>query len=204
MAKNMMESVSDEELLSAFIPGDTAHTLIKEYSSLYNVLHIVSERQLKTMKGIGNANLNRMCCLREILDRVNREKTTVPKFLGTSTAATSYFRFLKDRMQEELWVVFLNAKNQAIGKKMVSLGTLNASLAEPREIYHAAVQFMAANIIIAHNHPSGDATPSNEDFAVTKAAIKAGRLLHIHLLDHIIIGKYKDTSIRETRPDLWD
>lgn len=76
--KNMMESVSDEELLSAFIPGDTAHTLIKEYSSLYNVLHIVSERQLKTMKGIGNANLNRMCCLREILDRVNRERQRFP------------------------------------------------------------------------------------------------------------------------------
>ena len=90
--------------------------------------------------------------------------------------------------REEFRVLLLNTKNGLIKKCEVSRGSLNASIVEPREVFKDAIAASAASMILVHNHPSGDPTPSSEDIAVTKRLVKAGELLNISVLDHIILG----------------
>lgn len=104
---------------------------------------------------------------------------------------------LQDRAQERLVVVFLDTKNAVIKHKTVFVGSLNASIVHPREIFREAVKLSSASIIVAHNHPSGDPSPSREDINVTKRLAEAGKVMGIELLDHIIIGDSRHTSLKE-------
>lgn len=139
----------------------------------------------------------KILCIRELVSRMQREKQQKLKIITTPKDVIEYFRFLEDKETEEFWVMMLNTKNGVIGSKCVSIGTLNMALAQPREIFNVAVRYMASSIIVAHNHPSGDCTPSMEDIAVTKNIIKAGKLLQIECLDHIIIGRQKSISLKQ-------
>jgi DNA repair protein RadC len=94
-------------------------------------------------------------------------------------------RFLK---KEHLRVIMLNTKNCVISTEDVSVGSLNASIVHPREVFCEAIRKHAASIIICHNHPSGDPTPSNEDISITKRLKECGKIIGIELLDHLIIG----------------
>lgn len=197
------QQMSDEQLLAAFIPAESARGLLRDYSSLYNVLHRVSDRQIRGYHGMGSSKLYKMQCLREMVHRVTSQKMQIPKVLGSTQAAVRYFTFLEEKQVEEFWAVFLNTKNQAIGCRCITIGTLNASLAQPREVFAAALQYMAAAVVVAHNHPSGDGEPSSEDIEVTKTLIQAGEVLHMPLLDHIVIGRFKSVSLHETCPAIW-
>jgi len=99
--------------------------------------------------------------------------------------------------EENLWMITLNTKNNITGIFTVSTGSLNTSIVHPREVFKRAMLQNAASIIICHNHPSGDATPSAEDVSITKRIYDAGKILGIELLDHIIIGDNKYTSLKE-------
>ena len=99
--------------------------------------------------------------------------------------------------EENLWLITLDTKNNITGIFTVSTGSLNSSIVHPREVFKRAVLQNAASIIICHNHPSGDITPSQEDINITKRLYEAGRILGIELLDHIIIGDNKYTSLKE-------
>lgn len=99
--------------------------------------------------------------------------------------------------EENLWLLTLDAKNNITGIFTVSTGSLNASIVHPREVFKRAVLQNAASIIICHNHPSGDPTPSPEDISTTKRIYNAGQILGIELLDHIIIGDNRYTSLKE-------
>lgn len=111
---------------------------------------------------------------------------------------------LKYEPNEKFVVCFLNPRNEIIGVHEVSHGTLSTSLVHPREVFKAAVLANAYAIICAHNHPSGNTTPSPEDVAVTKELIAAGKLLHINIVDHIIIAQNSwPHSIRESHASLW-
>jgi len=101
--------------------------------------------------------------------------------------------------EENLWMITLDTKNNITGIFTVSTGSLNASIVHPREVFKRAVLQNAASIIICHNHPSGDVTPSQEDISITKRIYDAGKILGIELLDHIIIGDNRYTSLKETR-----
>jgi DNA repair protein RadC len=107
---------------------------------------------------------------------------------------------LREEMQhfevEEFHVLLLDAKNRLIRDVKVSKGTLNSSLVHPREVFREAVRAGAANVILVHNHPSGDPTPSGDDLRITRELIEAGRVLKIEVLDHIIVGK-RDSSRTE-------
>lgn len=106
--------------------------------------------------------------------------------------------------REMFLVASLNTKNEPTQIEVVSVGSLNASIVHPREVFKSAIISNASSIVCAHNHPSGDLTPSKEDIDVTKRLVEAGRLLGIELLDHIIIndeGEYK--SIREMYPHIF-
>jgi DNA repair protein RadC len=99
--------------------------------------------------------------------------------------------------QEHFLALYLDTKNQIIKKQVVSKGTLNASLVHPREVFNPAVKASANSIILVHNHPSGDPTPSKEDETVTKNLVDAGELLGISVLDHVVIGDDEFVSLRE-------
>ncbi len=99
--------------------------------------------------------------------------------------------------EENLWLITLNTKNNITGIFTVSTGSLSASIVHPREVFKRAVLQNAASIIICHNHPSGDPAPSQEDISITKRIYEAGKILGIELLDHVIIGDNKFTSLKE-------
>ena len=108
-------------------------------------------------------------------------------------------RLVHDATQEEFHIVCLDTKNQVIANHRIFIGTLNASLIHPREIFRAAIKDAAHAILLVHNHPSGDPTPSREDFAATERLEKSGELLGVNVLDHIVVARDGCVSIREVR-----
>jgi DNA repair protein RadC len=105
--------------------------------------------------------------------------------------------------QEELWVILLDTRNRLLGKDRLYRGSLNASSVRPVEVFKRAIRHNAASLIIVHNHPSGDPSPSPEDVNLTRVLLDAGRLLECPLLDHIVVGANGVASIKSLRPDLW-
>ena len=108
-----------------------------------------------------------------------------------------FARLASDNKQEEFHVVTLDTKNQVIDTHQITVGTLDASLVHPREVFRPAIRDAAATVILVHNHPSGDSTPSREDLSVTRRLESSGKLIGIEVLDHIVLGKDSETSIRE-------
>ena len=109
-----------------------------------------------------------------------------------------HFRSLRlDVRQEEFWVVTLDTKHRPINNHRITVGTLDASLVHPREVFRVAIRDAAAAIVMMHNHPSGDPTPSREDFAVTDRMTEVGRIVGINVLDHVVIARRRCVSIRE-------
>lgn len=124
--------------------------------------------------------------------------------LNSPSAAADFLRpLLKDLMQEEMWVLMLDARNKLIKAEMITRGTLTSSQVHPREIFKAAIICSAARIIIAHNHPSGDSTPSRQDLNATKTIQQAGEIIGIPLVDHTIIAGDEYVSIRQANPELF-
>jgi len=121
---------------------------------------------------------------------------TAPK-IGTAEDAYKQLTDIKDATKEIFIAFYLNTKNKIIAREIISIGILNASLIHPRELYRGAILHNAQNIILAHNHPSGDPTPSTQDIDVTKLMRQAGELIGIELLDHIIVGHDTYKSLKE-------
>lgn len=99
--------------------------------------------------------------------------------------------------KEQFVLLSLNTKNGVIAVRVISIGSLNANIVHPREVFRAAVFDAAAHIIVAHNHPSGDPTPSREDIEITKKLLESGKLLGIEVLDHVIVGEGRHFSMKE-------
>jgi DNA repair protein RadC len=106
-------------------------------------------------------------------------------------------RKLRDETREHFVALLLNARHECIAVETVSIGSLNASIVHPREVFRPAVTAAAASIVVAHNHPSGDPEPSEEDVAITRRLAEAGELLGIGLLDHIVVAKRGAVSLRQ-------
>ncbi len=139
-----------------------------------------------------------------MLMEVAAEKANEAKASGALTSPRLVFEYVAGGLvaneNEELWVVLLNTKNIPIKKVMVSRGGLNFAAAHPREVFREAVKENAGAIILAHNHPSGDPTPSASDRKITRVLAQAGKLLGITLLDHLIVAGGTYISMKETRP----
>ena len=104
---------------------------------------------------------------------------------------------MRHLQHEEILLIMMNSKNQILKEERISVGTVNASLLSPREVYVCALKNKAVHIVLLHNHPSGDPTPSKEDVKITGKIKEAGKLIGIELMDHIIIGDNKYVSLRE-------
>jgi len=123
--------------------------------------------------------------------------------LNSPDSAGEFLKFLGDYPEERFAVVFLDARLRPRGYQEISVGTVSASLVHPREVFKGALLSNCDSIIVAHNHPSGDPTPSQEDIEVTSVLIGAGKILKIRVMDHIVIGDH-NFSLRQQRPELWD
>ena len=158
----------------------------------------VTIKELKTIKGIGNSKAIELLAAFELGKRVSKEQFTVNNKLHSPE---SIYRYLKSELemktQEHFLALYLNTKGELIKKEVLFIGSLNSSLIHPREIFKHAVINSAAAIIICHNHPSGDPTPSKQDIEITKLIHKNSLMMDIELLDHIIIGKDRYYSFKE-------
>jgi DNA repair protein RadC len=118
--------------------------------------------------------------------------------LNTPEAATPFLEDMRDLAQEAFCVLTLNTKNRVIKRHLVSLGTVNSTLVSVREFFRPAISDGASSVIAAHNHPSGDPSPSADDIRITKKLIEAGKIIEIPVIDHLIVGDGLPFSLRES------
>ena len=190
-------SLSDEELLDAFIPTSASKQLLREYPTVYDVVFHAPQTALSKVSGMGEKRMQRMLCMKEIYRRMERRsQNDIPTIHGPEDVERC-FAFLKDVQHEEFWALLLDTKNHVKGKKIISKGSLTASVVHPREVFKEAVAHLAASLILVHNHPSGTPDPSREDISVTERLVKAGRVMDIPVLDHVVVGSYGYCSMKE-------
>jgi DNA repair protein RadC len=152
---------------------------------------------LSKIKGIGPGKACLLLAAFELTKRaLEVEDNNLPTIVSAKDAVAQ-LQELRTVKKEHFVVLYLNARNQLIHKETVSIGTLNASLIHPREVFKPAIDYLAASIIIAHNHPSGDVDPSEEDIEITKRIKEAGKIMGIEIADHIIVTKESFLSFQE-------
>ena len=195
--KILPEYLPEEELLSEFIAPEDARQLLREYSSIYNILLHTPESQLINAVGLSKRKMKTLASLGAIIRKVEEGRRKVLKTIREPKEAAAYCSDLQALQQEEVRVLFLNTKNRVLGQKTVFLGTVNSAPVSAREIFYAAVKYMAASVILLHNHPSGEPSPSREDEEITKRLVQAGEILDIKVIDHVIIGRYGYYSFKE-------
>ncbi len=203
-----VESLSDAELLAVILRTGTkgltavslARNILAERSEEQGILNIehLSLKELKKIAGIGKVKAIQIKCIAELSKRIAKaEQYQKVSFRQPKSIAEYYMEEFRMKKQEHMLLIMLNTKSRLITDKVIFKGTVNASLVSPREIFMEALEHEAVYIILLHNHPSGDPTPSREDIALTKRIKEAGNLMDIKLLDHIIIGEHKYISFAE-------
>ncbi len=176
-----------------------AKAAIKMFRGLRGTLD-ASLDELQKIKGIGPSNAFGIKLFQAISEHYAEKKIPRKISLSSPQAVVNYLRERLGREKKEHFLVLLlNSKNHMIRCNDISVGTLNASLVHPREVFEPAIKSSAASVILAHNHPSGDIKPSNEDLLITKKLVDSGNLLDIHVIDHIIVTKDSYTSLKEQR-----
>lgn len=202
------EFLTDAELIACIIRSGT-----KEYTSVALADYLLDLRkgkeglkglcslsyeELTEVPGIGRVKAIQIQCIFELAKRMSRQeaKKTL-NFKEPESIADYYMEDFRHKEQENILLLLLDNKSNLLGEKVLFTGTVNASIVSPREIYLEALKFHAVGIILLHNHPSGDPTPSDADRRITRKIRDAGSLLDIPLLDHIIIGDKKYVSFHE-------
>jgi DNA repair protein RadC len=167
---------------------DLARELLDRYESLQK-LFSRSPSELTTVKGIGPAKAAILSAAFELVRRIqSRKGADRPLFKRSSDVAGHYLPLMRDLRKEVFKVLLLNRANRFIKEAFISEGTLDASVVHPRDVFREALLEPAAAIILIHNHPSGNPSPSDEDLRITKQLVEAGRLLGIKVYDHIILA----------------
>lgn len=197
--------LSNQELLAILLGTGTkkesvmnlANRLLMHFEGL-KLLKDATIEELTAIKGIGKAKGVLVLSAIELGKRMNEykpdEKYTIR---SPEDGADFVMEEMRSLRQEHFVAIFLNTKNQIIHRQTIFIGSLNASIVHPREVFREAVKRSAASIIVAHNHPSGDPTPSQEDIHVTRRLAESGKVVGIELLDHLIIGNRKFVSLKE-------
>lgn len=202
------EVLSNAELIAVIIRSggknntsvELAQRIIKEFADDGKIgsLNNISLRELKNIKGIGKVKAIQIKAALELSRRINSFRSNNKVKINSPVDVSKYLmEDMRYLMKEHFKIVTLNTKNEIIKCIDVSIGTLNASLVHPREVFSEPLKDKCSSIILVHNHPSGDPTPSQEDITTTKRLVQAGEILGIHVLDHIIIGDGKFVSLKE-------
>lgn len=159
-----------------------------------NVQHVTMD-DLKKIKGLGPVKRAEIVASIELGKRLLKEKAPVQ--MMTPQAVFESLKDIRNLKKEHFVAIYLDTQNREIHREIISVGTLSASLVHPREVFEPAIRHLAASIIVAHNHPSGELKPSHEDILITKKLVDSGKLLDIHVLDHIVVTKSEYMSMKE-------
>lgn len=143
--------------------------------------------KLSKIKGIGPGKASLLLAAFELTKRALEVEDNNLPTINSAKDAMAQLQELRAAKKEHFAVLYLNARNQLMHKETISIGTLNASLIHPREVFKPAVDHLAASVIVAHNHPSGDCEPSDDDLEVTQRLKEAGKILGVEVIDHIIV-----------------
>ena len=152
--------------------------------------------ELAQLKGIGSAKAGVLVAGFELARRGLQKGLGVLPAISNPADAIPMVAEIKDERKEHFICLYLNARNQIIHKETVSIGSLSASIVHPREVFLAAITHSAASIILAHNHPSGDVSPSQDDIDLTHRLVRAGDIMGIEILDHIIVASADFVSLK--------
>lgn len=195
------ESLSDAALLGVLIgeAGVFRANELLERHPIPDGLWRVSAEDLTDLSGVGPAGAARVLACLEMSRRATAWRTSRRPTISTPEDVVALCSpQLRGADREHFWALALNTKNQLVKMVEVSVGSLNASIVHPRELFRDAVRASAAAVVVVHNHPSGDPTPSGADIQLTRRLIKAGDVLGIEVLDHVIIGDGGEhTSLRD-------
>ncbi len=189
--------LTEAELLGILIGSGTknvnavglAQLIMKHYDNNLNLLAKCSIKELQRFEGIGEAKAIMIASAIELgRRRATQDITKRPKFRDSS----SVYHFIRSELSgkplEEFWIVLVNKANYLIKKQFISSGGLDATLADPKIIFRAALDHQASGVVLIHNHPSGNPEPSSSDMHLTKKLIEGGKFLDITVLDHIIVA----------------
>jgi DNA repair protein RadC len=187
------ENLKNHELLAILlrigIKGKDVLELSKQILENHPIEKISSlgYEDLIDIKGIESGKACSLLAAFEISRRAFKKEDNSLPLINSAKDAVFYLQEIRKSKKEKLMALFLNARNQLLHKEIVSVGVLNANLIHPREIFKPAVDCLAASVILAHNHPSGDASPSEEDVEITKRLQEAGEIMGIELVDHLVV-----------------
>jgi DNA repair protein RadC len=194
------ENLKTEELLAILlrvgVSGENAvqmaQRLLLDMKGL-NGLQRASFVELAQQRGLGTAKAAQIKAAIELGRRLVRENPDQPVYLNKPQAAADLVQFeMAAFTQEHLWVLLADTRNRWISTEKIYKGSLNASTVRIGELFKPAILRNAASILLVHNHPSGDPSPSPEDIALTRAVVQVGKLLDIEVLDHIVIGTHQN------------
>lgn len=203
--------MKDYELLAVLlrtgIKGESvlefSENLIRKHRGLENLFD-ASVDDLRGTKGLGNAKIAELIACMELARRYNlskmkkiRQRITTESVTGPKMAVDYLKVLIRDFTKEHFYVLSFDVRNRLIEIDEISRGTLTASLVHPRETFEAAIKRHAASIIVAHNHPSGDPEPSDDDIKISRRLSEGGKIMGIELLDHIIFTEDKFISLKE-------
>lgn len=198
-------SLSNQELLAILLRTGTkeasvlvlANRILSSFDKIQDIKYATIEELMK-VKGVGNAKAVQILAAAELGKRIYSKHSESRFTIRSPEDAAGYLMTeMTSLTQENFVVLFLNVKNEVLHKQTIFIGSLNSSIVHPRDIFREAVKRSAASIICAHNHPSGNPSPSPEDIDVTKRLMEAGSLMGIELLDHVIIGDHQFISLKE-------
>lgn len=198
-------SLSNAELLAILFrtgPRDESaiHLAQRVLSGIGGLRQLVdlSLDELMELKGIGPAKAVQLKAGIELGQRLARTRLPEAQIIRSPRDAADLLMEQLRYLQKEHFVcLFLNTKNHIIAQETLSMGSLNSSIVHPREVFRAAIKCSSASVVCAHNHPSGDPTPSPEDIRMTRRLCKAGEIVGIDVLDHIVIGDGEFISLKE-------
>jgi len=200
------DALSNAELLAILLRTGSAREtavglagkILKECGSLRNLVNM-SVEEMTRIKGIGPVKAVQIKAGIELGKRVSKLQSLrdAPLIRSPKDVADLLMEDMRYLQKEHFVCLFLNTKNRVIAQETLSMGSLNASIVHPREVFLAAIKRSSASIICVHNHPSGDPTPSPEDIELTARLVEAGEIIGIDVLDHIVLGDHRFVSLKE-------
>lgn len=204
LVKNGAGSLSDSELLAIILrtgsKQENVLNLSQRILSRYNLKQLSQTNlpQLMDINGIKESKAAQIAACFEIARRLESfNEDAKPRINSPLDVYRRIYPKMREQKKEMFIELCLDTKNQIIKEDTISIGSLNANIVHPREVFKVALSQSAAHIIVAHNHPSGDPTPSREDIEITKKLIEAGKIIGIEVLDHVIIGDGQHFSMKE-------
>jgi DNA repair protein RadC len=198
--------LDDRELLALLLgsggPGrsvlDVAAALLDGADGSLRTVAGSEPRALERVDGVGPARAAAVAAAFELGRRAAAESArSGDRIRGPSDVHRRLAPLLRDRRQEEFWSLYLDTQNRVLAERRLTVGLLDASLVHPREVFAPALVQAASSLVLAHNHPSGDPTPSPEDLEVTRQMVRSGELLGIRVRDHVVIGDGRYVSLME-------